>query len=232
MIFSYQFRELESIKLEQLFNNQEAQLVVTEVYANAIWGLISTTTVRVDVVNQTTNKKIEKNKWDNQTLKLADLKKQEHQPSFFQRIGKVCLVAIVVLAILGFVLLQTVSDHKKTIENGIVNFSKAYETESQAAWINGLAKGDFILANKQYDDPAQVFKIESFTDSTVVLEAFDQFIPLGEYEELDKLNSLILGNTNSEKFVVKLKFFKKGILEDISDDTSLSNKYIKQIKKK
>lgn len=232
MFISYRFTEVESIKLNQSFNNQEARLVVTEVSISALLGLISSKTIRVDVINLTTDKKIAKQYWDNETLQLATQLKQKHQPTFFQKWGKILLVTTIILAAMAFGISRLVADRKNTISNATENFATCYEPEIKQSWLDGLSTGDFILANKQYDDPAQVFKIQSFTDSTVVLQAFDQFIPLGGYEELDKLNALVLGNTGSNEFVVKLKYFKKGILEDVSDNVGLSNQYIKQIKKK
>ncbi|WP_165021315.1 hypothetical protein [Dysgonomonas sp. ZJ279] len=233
MLLSYRFSELESIKLNQLFNNQNAKLVVTEAYGNTMWGIISMTTVRVDVINEATGKKMSKSQWDNETLKLVAQKKSEHQPSFFQRGGKLILIVVIILSVLGYVFAQMVFDHKKTGTDAVENYAKAYDKEIQASWINSLVEGDFVLANKEYSDPVQVYRVKSFTDSTVVLEALDQFIPLGEYEELDKLNNLTLGHTTVlEEVVMERKSFRDGILYDLSVDSSLSNKYIKQIKKK
>lgn len=230
MIFIYKEELIYSLELEQKFEGQVARLIVNEIDMRALFGLISTTNTRVQVINETTNKVIKEIYWDNTTKALVEQKKVEYKPSFFLRVGKIIIFAVIVIAILVGGLFATIEDHKKTQQNAVENFNKVYDPQDKTVWLESLKSGDIILANQQYHDPVQVFKIIEFTDKGVVLEAFEQFIPTGEYEELDKLNTLNIGNTSVQITVSRSKLLN-GIVYDTAVDSSAKQLYIRQIRK-
>ncbi len=228
-ILSYKDTLLYTQPLSQKFDGQAAKLVVGESHLSSIFGLVSSTNVIVAVVNEVTNKRVPRKYWDSETAALVEQKKQEYKPSFFKRAGKLLLFTGAVIAIFAAILFTTV--FSGTREKAAENFTKAYGSKEKAVWLESLQVGDILLANKKYDDPVQVFRIKEFTDKAVILEAFDQFIPMGEYEELDKLNSLDLGNTSSNEIKVSLNRLQDGLIYDLAVDSSLSQLYIQQIRK-
>lgn len=193
----------------------------------------STTQVKAEVVCAECGKRIRKSLWPIEVVDLVAQKNKEFKPSFFKRFGFMIILLSLFIVLVSYVVIDAVLDHKKLMYNAHTNFAKCYDSKIKEEWYNGLDAGDFILANKNYNEPAQVFRIRSIDDKVVVLDAFKQYISGDDYQELESLNELKLGEGDFTEYRVKKKHFMRGILEEESDNMGgPRNMYIKQIRKK
>ena len=159
------------------------------------------------------NKKTSKKNWDASTIQLVEQKMQELQPSFMRRIGTILITLGIVVALMTYVM----TGNMRQGWAGEKNFTEAYGSDASQKWYKNLQVGDYLLCNKYYSDPAEVFQIESISETSVTLKAFDQSFEYGTYEKLNQLDKLPLGNTSHKTFVVHKKpLFKLGQLKDIS----------------
>ncbi len=192
----------------------------------------STTILKVSVLCADCQKRIPKLRWTLEVAEIVARKKSEYKPSFRKRYGFILFLIFLFVIIIGYATLTTVIDHRTVMKNASENFAKCYDNEKQALWYNDLKAGDFILCNKQYTDDLQVYEIYNIGTDTITLKAYQQYIPLEKVTEIEDLNKVRLGQGTATEYLVKTKYFRRGILEEVSDDVGgPNNYYIKQIKK-
>lgn len=234
MIFiTYDRSLLDQVELDASFScpkcgSDKWLLDTVETKTSVLFG--SMTQVKSIVICKGCSKRIAKQYYSTEIRELAAKKEQEFKPSFLKRFGLIILLLALFVGITSYATIDAVLDHNKVVKNAKENFAKAYGEEAQRVWLDNVQPGDFLFCNKNYNDPAIVFQVKEVTADVVVLSEFEQSIPRENFEDIEKLNQLVLGIGDSKEVQVTRKNFNRNIIE--LDDDSRNNLRIQQIRKK
>lgn len=180
------------------------------------------------------NTKIKKRDYSQFIKDIATQKKKEFGVSFLRRHGFLIFSLLFVFGGGSLLLYSQYQDSKKTKEEGLINFAKAYDAQVKKNWYEGINSGDYILAAQNGSSDAMAFFVKEIKNDTTILIKYDQNIPLKQYVDLEELNKLELGKGEGQIYYAKTSGVRKGNIEDITN-TSISSVawgYIQQIKKK
>lgn len=231
--FTYHKTLLDQVELDASFTcskcgSDKWLLNTIETKTSALFG--STTQVKAIVVCKGCSKRIAKKYQNTEIRQLAASKDKEFKPSFMKRFGFIILLLVLFVGIMSYATIDTILDHKRVVDAAKGNFSKTYGQDAKKEWLDNIQPGDFILCNKDYYDPARVFQIKEITSDSLIITEFEQSVPRADFEDVDKLNQLVLGTGDSHDIGISKRDFIRNIIA--LDDDSRNNLMIQQIRKK
>lgn len=233
IFISYERTLLDQVELDATFScskcgSDKWLLNTVETKVSVLLG--NTRMVKASVVCKGCEKKIAKKYLSSSISDLAASKEKEFKLSFLKRFGFIILLLVLFTGIMSYAIIDTVVDHNRVVKDAKENFAKAYGVEAKQVWLENIQPGDFILCNKDYYDPARVFEVKEIKEDSLVLTEFEQTIPRSEFEDVDKLNQLVLGTGDSREMEIGRRNFNRNIIE--IDDSGLNNLMVQQIRKK
>lgn len=233
IFISYERTLLDQVELDATFScskcgSDKWLLNTVETKASVLLG--NTRMVKASVVCKGCEKRIAKKYLSSSIRDLAASKEKEFKPSFLKRFGFIILLLVLFTGIMSYAIIDTVVDHNRVVKDAKGNFAKAHGVEAKQVWLENIQPGDFILCNKDYYDPARVFKVKEIKEDSLVLIEFEQTIPRSEFEDVDKLNQLVLGTGDFREIEISRRNFNRNIIE--IDDSGLNNLMVQQIRKK
>lgn len=233
IFISYQTTLLDQVKLDASFACPKCQSekwllnteeTTTSLFFKSMWQ------VRAKVVCEGCGKKIPKKYWSSEIRQLALSKEAEFKPSFMKRYGFFIILLVLFATVVTIPTVQAILEHKKLVNDAKENFSKTYGQDAKKAWLDNIQPGDFILCNKDYYDPARVFQIKEIMADSLIITEFEQSVPRTDFEDVDKLNQMVLGTGDSHDIGISKRDFIRNIIA--LDDDSRNNLMIQQIRKK
>ncbi|PXV68869.1 hypothetical protein CLV62_101134 [Dysgonomonas alginatilytica] len=233
IFISYERTLVDQVELDATFScpkcgSDKWLLNTVETKASVLLG--NTRMVKAVVVCKGCEKRIAKKYQSSSIRDLAASKEKEFKPSFLKRFGFIILLLVLFTGIMSYAIIDTVVDHNRVVKNAQENFAKAYGQDAKKVWLENIQPGDFILCNKDYYDPARVFQVKEVKEDILILTEFEQSVPRSEFEDVDKLNQLVLGTGDSRDIEIRRKDFNRNIIE--LDGDSRNNLMIQQIRKK